>query len=218
MCTVHESVLREMAIPCTQTFLLLSTIACVMELADIATERIANAISQHPLRSSIPSGLHLIRKVPQTVFPKLFKLWKITHLVFEKDTDAYARDRDAEATKLAKEAGVEVIIRTRRTLYDPDKIVKRNGNKLTMSMSQVQKVASTLGEPTKPLRAPTSLPDLREVDLSSIDHEIPALEPDFNTAHHTAGKEDQYKSVIGPQKRILPCTPSPRWVFLPQPP
>jgi cryptochrome len=102
---------------------------------------------------------------------------------------------------IAKEAGVEVIIRTRRTLYDPDKIVKRNGNKLTMSMSQVQKVASTLGEPTKPLRAPTSLPDLREIDLSSIDHEIPAPEPDFNTGHHTAGKEDQYKSVIGFQKK-----------------
>jgi hypothetical protein len=69
-----------------------------------------------------------------------------------------------------------------------------------MSMSQIQKVASTLGEPTKPLRAPTSLPDLREVDLSSIDHEIPAPEPDFNTAHHTASKENQYKSIMGPKK------------------
>ncbi|KAH6668024.1 DNA photolyase [Halenospora varia] len=40
------------------------------------------------------SKLFLMREAPQTLFPKLFKAWKITHLVFEKDTDAYARDRD----------------------------------------------------------------------------------------------------------------------------
>jgi cryptochrome len=132
--------------------------------------------------------------------PKLFKLWKITHLVFEKDTDAYARHRDAEVTMSAKEAGVEVIIRMGRTLYDPDELVEKNGNKPTMSMSQVQKAASTLGEPTRPLTAPKSLPDPGELDLSSIDHEIPAPEPDFNAAHRTAGKEDQYKSIMGPKK------------------
>src|SRR6202034_4415821 len=108
MCTVHESVLRDGNSVYANVSVTLHYCLCYEELADIATERIANAISQHPLRSSIPSRLHLIRKVPQTLFPKLFKLWKITHLVFEKDTDAYARDRDAEATKLAKEAGVEV--------------------------------------------------------------------------------------------------------------
>jgi len=67
-------------------------------------------------------------------------------------------------------------------------------------MPQVQKAASTLSEPTRPLPAPKSLPDPGEVDLSSIDHEIPALEPDFNAAHRTAGKEDQYKSIMGPKK------------------
>jgi cryptochrome len=120
--------------------------------------------------------------------------------VFEKDTDAYARDRDAEVTKLAKEAGVEVITRIGRTLYDPDELVKKNGNKPTMSMSQVQKAAATLGEPAKPTPAPTSLPDPGDVDLSSIDHEIPSPEPDFNAAHRTAGKENQYKSIMGPNK------------------
>jgi cryptochrome len=70
-----------------------------------------------------------------------------------------------------------------------------------MSMSQIQKAASTLGEPTRPLPAPKSLlPDPGEVDLSSIDHETPAPEPDFNAAHRTADKEDQYKSIRGPKK------------------
>ena len=48
-----------------------------------------------------------MREAPQTLFPKLFKTWNITHIVFEKDTDAY--DRDAQVMKAAKEAGVEVI-------------------------------------------------------------------------------------------------------------
>src|SRR5271154_4248118 len=69
-----------------------------------------------------------------------------------------------------------------------------------MSMPQVQKAASTLSEPTRPLPALKSLPDPGEVDLSSIDHEIPALEPDFNATHRTAGKEDQYKPIRDPKK------------------
>lgn len=90
------------------------------------------------------SKLFLIREAPQTLFPKLFKAWKISHLVFEKDTDAYARDRDAEVMKLAKEAGVEVIIGVGRTLWDPDELVKQNGGKPTMSISQVQNVCCML--------------------------------------------------------------------------
>ena len=134
------------------------------------------------------------------MLPKLFKLWNVSHLVFEKDTDAYARDRDAEVTKLAREAGVEVITRMGRTLYDPDELVKRNGKKATMSISQVQKAAATIGEPSRPIPAPKSLPDPGDVNLSSIDHEIPSPEPDFNAAHRTAGQENQYKSIMGPKK------------------
>lgn len=71
---------------------------------------------------------------------KLFKAWRISHLVFEKDTDAYAKDRDNEIMGLAKGAGVQVITRVGRTLYDPDELVKANGGKPTMSITQVQNV------------------------------------------------------------------------------
>ena len=64
----------------------------------------------------------------------------MSHLVFEKDTDAYARDRDAEVARMAKEAGVEVVIRSGRTLYDSDELVKANGDKPTMSIAQVEHV------------------------------------------------------------------------------
>lgn len=60
--------------------------------------------------------------------------------MFEKDTDAYARDRDERVSELAKQAGVEVVVRMGRTLYDPDDLVKVNGGKPTMSITQVQHV------------------------------------------------------------------------------
>jgi hypothetical protein len=50
------------------------------------------------------------------------------------------KDRDTEVVKLAKEAGVEVIIKMGRTLWDPDELVKLNGGKPTMTISQVQNV------------------------------------------------------------------------------
>ena len=86
------------------------------------------------------SKLLVLREASQTVLVKLFKAWKISHLVFEKDTDAYARERDQDVVKQAKEAGVEVIVKMGRTLYDPDDLVKANNGKPTMSMTQVQHV------------------------------------------------------------------------------
>ena len=99
-----------------------------------------NDVSASITKLNPKSKLHVIREAPQTLLPKLFKEWQVTHLVFEKDTDAYARDRDAEVSRLAKEAGVEVVIKVGRTLYDPDELVKENGGRPTMSISQVEKV------------------------------------------------------------------------------
>ena len=57
--------------------------------------------------------------------------------MFEKDTDAYARERDAQVMRLAEESGVQVVVRTGRTLYDPDELVEKNGGRPTMSLTQV---------------------------------------------------------------------------------
>jgi len=84
--------------------------------------------------------LLVVREAPQTLLPKLLKEWGITHLVFEKDTDAYARQRDEEVSRMAKEMGVEVVVKSGRTLYDSDELVKANGGKPTMSITQVQHV------------------------------------------------------------------------------
>ena len=57
----------------------------------------------------------------------------MTHLVFEKDTDAYARDRGNAAVQLAQKAGVEVIVKMGRTLFDPDEVARKNNGKPTMA-------------------------------------------------------------------------------------
>ena len=99
-----------------------------------------NDLSQSITKLNPKSKLFVLREAPQTLLVKLFKAWKISHLVFEKDTDAYALERDKDVIKQAKEAGVEVIVKMGRTLYDPDELVKANGGKPTMSISQVEHV------------------------------------------------------------------------------
>ncbi|KAL4658634.1 cryptochrome-1 [Arapaima gigas] len=47
--------------------------------------------------------------------------WKILRLTFEYDSEPFGEERDAAVRKLAKEAGVNVIVKTSHTLYDLDK-------------------------------------------------------------------------------------------------
>lgn len=142
------------------------------------------------------SKLLLIREAPQTLFPKLFKQWKITHLVFEKDTDAYGRERDQKVIELAKDAGVEVIIKYGRTLYDPDELVEENHGKPTMSINQVQAAGKKIGEIPRPIPAPTSLPDPGDTSLD-FEQEVPASKPDINSIQRD-GDEASYTKLAGP--------------------
>ncbi|KAL8796840.1 MAG: hypothetical protein Q9195_000923 [Heterodermia aff. obscurata] len=142
------------------------------------------------------SKLFVVREAPQTVLPKLFKAWKISHVVFEKDTDAYARERDEKIMESAKEAGVKVIVKTGRTLYDPDELVKANGGKPTMSITQVEHAAKKIGEVPRPIPAPESLPDPGDTTLD-IPQDRPSQEPDINKIQRS-GSETSYNQLAGP--------------------
>jgi cryptochrome len=139
-----------------------------------------------------------MREAPQTLLPKLFKAWKVTHLVFEKDTDAYARDRDAAVIKAAKEAGVEVIIRSGRTLWDSDLLVEKNHGKPTMSISQVQTAGPKIGAIPRPIPPPKSLPDPGSTKLD-FGQEQPVPSPDFNKKHRVSG-DRSYEKISGPNQ------------------
>ncbi|RDW71246.1 cryptochrome FAD-binding-containing protein [Coleophoma cylindrospora] len=142
------------------------------------------------------SKLFLIRESPQTLLPKLFKAWKVTHLVFEKDTDAYARDRDAEIMRAAKAAGVEVVIRSGRTLWDSDLLVEQHHGKATMSISQVQAAGPKVGAIPRPLAAPTKIPDPGEMPLE-FEQDVPEQAPDLNAQAREHG-DRSYAQLAGP--------------------
>ncbi|KAF2232950.1 cryptochrome-2 [Viridothelium virens] len=157
-----------------------------------------NDLSASITKLNKKSKLHVIREAPQTLFPKLWKAWKISHLVFEKDTDSYARSRDEEVIALAKKAGVEVIVKTGRTLFDPDELVKQNRGKPTMSMNQVQHAGETLGEPARPIDAPQSLPDPGDTKLD-FDQEQPASDPDVNAVQRDQDEKSYASGLAGPK-------------------
>ena len=144
------------------------------------------------------SKLFVLREPALTLLPKLFKAWKITHLVFEKDTDAYARDRDNGVMEEAKKAGVEVIIKSGRTLWDSDEVVKANGGKPTMSISQVQAAGAKVGHIERPIDAPKALPDPGELSLD-FEQTQPETDPDWNASHRQTEESSYSSGIAGPK-------------------
>ncbi|PHH63951.1 hypothetical protein CDD81_5170 [Ophiocordyceps australis] len=155
-----------------------------------------NDVSESITKLNPKSKLFVLREAPQTLLPKLFKAWKVTHLVFEKDTDSYGRERDAAVTKAAHEAGVEVLVRSGRTLWDSDHIVASHGGKPTMSMAQLRAAAAHLGDVPQPLPAPESLPDPGDMPLD-FEPQRPDPEPDANAQQRTK-QEKAYTTIAGP--------------------
>lgn len=121
----------------------------------------------------------------------------MTHLVFEKDTDPYARERDKTVIALAEKAGVHVISQYGRTLWDSDEVVAKNGGKPTMSTAQLQAAGRKVGEIPRPLSAPKHLPDPGEMPVD-FEQEKPETEPDLNAPFRgTADKT--YSNIAGPK-------------------
>ncbi|KAI1801599.1 Cryptochrome/photolyase FAD-binding domain-containing protein, partial [Daldinia bambusicola] len=150
------------------------------------------------IRSLNPkSKLFVLREAPQTLFPKLFKAWNVTHLVFERDTDAYARERDRIVVALAEKAGVQVISRYGRTLWDSDEIVAKHGGKPTMSITQLQAVGKQVGEIPRPIPAPDHLPDPGDMP-TDFKQRKPETEPDLN-APLRDNSENTYSHLAGPK-------------------
>ncbi|KAF2020386.1 Cryptochrome/photolyase FAD-binding domain-containing protein [Aaosphaeria arxii CBS 175.79] len=141
--------------------------------------------------------LLVIREAPQTLFPKLFREWGITHLCFERDSDAYGKGRDDEVVKLAEKAGVEVVTEYGRTLWDSDALVRENGGKPTMSITQVEKAGAKIGDVPRPIEVPKSLPDPGDTKLG-FQMEKPGKIPDFNEKQRD-GEDRSYGELSGPK-------------------
>ena len=168
--------------------------------------------------------LFVVRCAPGKIMGELLRKWNIDVLVFERDTDAYARMRDEEVTRIAGGCGVQVVSISGRTLFDSEEIVKKHAGKPTMSMSQLLKAAEKIdggegfGVPRKPLDPPKTLPDppsQTEMDLSELEKKLDVHDRkqqsqpgwprvaglDYNAIQRTlsSSEETQYSSgLMGP--------------------
>uniref|UniRef100_A0A2K5R472 Cryptochrome-1 n=1 Tax=Cebus imitator TaxID=2715852 RepID=A0A2K5R472_CEBIM len=98
------------------------------------------------------SSLFMIRGQPADVFPRLFKEWNTTKLPIEYESEPF----DAAIKKLATEAGVEVIVRISRTLYDLDKIMELNGGQPPL-IKGIQTLISKMEPLEIPARSVTTI-------------------------------------------------------------
>ncbi|KAG6324009.1 hypothetical protein E4U22_004203 [Claviceps purpurea] len=156
-----------------------------------------NDLSESITKLNPKSKLFVLREGPQTLLPKLFKAWKVTHLVFEKDTDSYARERDEAVAKAAKEAGVEVVVRSGRTLWDSDQVVAKHGGKPTMSMTALLSATKKLGDVPRPIPSPTQLPDPGDMPVD-FEQDPPETKPDINAESRT-NNDTGYRKIAGPK-------------------
>ena len=177
-----------------------------------------NDLSQSLTKLNVKQKLFVVRCAPRReLWKALLEKWKVDVLVFEKDTDAYARTRDEVVFKVCEEMGVKVVSVPGRTLFDSEEIVAKHGGKPTMSMGQLLKAAEKIngGVPARPLKTPTSLPDppgAKEMNLSEVEQMLkleerkeqarpgwPRVEGlDYNAVQRTLkhGEETQYSSGI----------------------
>ncbi|KAK9777681.1 putative Photolyase/cryptochrome alpha/beta domain-containing protein [Seiridium cardinale] len=156
-----------------------------------------NDLSESITRTNPKSKLFVLREAPQTVLPKIFKAWKVTHLVFEKDTDSYARERDKVVTESAAKAGVKVISPYGRTLWDSDEVVKQNGRKPTMSITQLQAAGKRIGQIPRPIPPPNSLPNPGEMPVN-FDQNPPDSKLDISASLRVS-EDKAYDSIAGPK-------------------
>ncbi|KAG6030275.1 hypothetical protein E4U40_008018 [Claviceps sp. LM458 group G5] len=156
-----------------------------------------NDLSESITKLNPKSKLFVLREGPQTLLPKLFKAWNVTHLVFEKDTDSYARERDEAISKAAKEAGVEVVVRSGRTLWDSDQVVAKHGGKPTMSMTALLSATKKLGDVPRPISSPTQLPDPGDMPVD-FEQDAPETKPDINAESRT-NNDTGYRKIAGPK-------------------
>ena len=149
--------------------------------------------------------LFVVRGPPTTVLKALWKEWKITDIVFEKDDDTYTAVRDAQVTELAKEAGVKVHVVNGHTLYDAAVIAREGKGHVPRTYNAFQKILDKLPSPPLPIPTPKSLPDPGSNELKGWtreDHSVEKYkENDLNKEWRETGtteRDQSYESFSGP--------------------
>lgn len=152
-------------------------------------------------RTNSSNGLLILRGRPEACIRQILQDWNITHIVFEKDTDTYALQRDRCVQSLAESMGVQVILKqSGRTLYDPEELTKLNGGKAIYNIRTVQKVGPESGPIPRPINAPEKIPSAGYTKMSlSRDPDVETM-PDLNQNSRQSGTEAVtcYSGMSGP--------------------
>ncbi|XP_063606358.1 cryptochrome-1-like [Penaeus indicus] len=126
------------------------------------------------------SRLFVIRGQPADVLPQLFREWGTTCLTFEKDPEPFGKARDANIVAIAREMGVNVVMKTSHTLYKPEKIIEKNGGKPPLTYKSFQNILMNMDLPPLPQGTITSEEVEDKQTPISDDHDekygVPSLE------------------------------------------
>lgn len=156
------------------------------------------------------SRLVVLREAPLAALARVCKVWGVDVLVFEGDTDAYGKARDEEVKKAVEALGVKVVVvRGGRTLWDCEAVVKANGGRPTMSITQLQAAGAKVGDVPKPLPKPDWVPGtghLKTEDLCAAGQDLPNQQPDLNVLHRDFEEKSYSAGIAGPKKDFAPPT------------
>ncbi|CEM04076.1 unnamed protein product [Vitrella brassicaformis CCMP3155] len=133
------------------------------------------------LKTKYNSRLIVLRGNPLDVMRSLLKdkqPFAVDKLCYEFDSEPYARSRDAEVTKIAKEGGVEVTVSPGHTLFDLDEILKKFKGTPPLSYGPFVKMVESIGPPQTDKDAPAAIPAPPAAVLGKVDesYSVPTLQ------------------------------------------
>ncbi|KAK4530573.1 hypothetical protein CCYA_CCYA04G1430 [Cyanidiococcus yangmingshanensis] len=124
------------------------------------------------------SRLFVLRGDPLEQFPAFFRRYKTTLLTYEFDTEPYAKHRDERVRQLCTDLGIDVRTRATHTLYDPELVRCKLGERPTplTYKSFYSFVTGTLGRPPASMPAPTTADDdIHTPDIDLDAYKVPTL-------------------------------------------
>ena len=109
------------------------------------------------------SRLFVLRGSPVVIIPSLLTQWNVQRLVVERDTEPYARHRDAVVSASCKTMGIEFRSVEGHTLWSVDALIAeaaRAGKRVPASFQSFVALTKSLPSPPRPHPAPLALPPL----------------------------------------------------------
>ncbi|XP_050684342.1 cryptochrome-1 isoform X2 [Leptidea sinapis] len=108
--------------------------------------------------------LHLVKGNPTDIIRRLREELGLKKICFEQDCEPIWRARDDRVRNLCREVGVVCREHVSHTLWEPDTILRHNGNIPPLTYQMFLHTVSIIGDPPRPV----SDVDLREVQFGAL--------------------------------------------------